>query len=128
MMLIPQRRFTEPRAQAAVAILDLILVSATLYLLRVPNNYLFIAFLGIFVLAIVWRDLRLVLFSIFLVSLLFGLFNYFRLFNLMLLDVNIEKFLTLALFLSSRFSTSSCRTGLLQDAKTSHAMMEENRL
>src|SRR4029453_8243277 len=38
LMLIPRRRFTEPRAQVAVALLDLILVSATLYLLRVPNN------------------------------------------------------------------------------------------
>ena len=97
LMLIPRRRFTENKVQVMVAVLDLIFVSAVLYLLRVPENYLYIAFLSIFILAIVWRDLRLVLFSLLVVSVLFGTFTYFRLFRSQF-DANIEHFLTLALF------------------------------
>ena len=128
LMLIPRRRFTESRVQGAVAILDLIFVSATLYLLRVPENYLYIAFLGIFVLAVLWRDLRLVLFSLFVVSLLFGVFNYFRLFNRLQVDVNIEQFLTLALFFVVSIFYLFLSERLTQDAKMSNAMMEENRI
>jgi hypothetical protein len=83
--------------QQMVAILDVIFVSATLYLLRESENYLFLAFILIFVLAVIWRDLRLVLFSLLSVSLLYGTFSYFRLFRFEF-DVNIERFLTLALF------------------------------
>src|SRR5262245_54416537 len=64
LMFIPRPRFTDARIQGAVTILDLIFVSATLYLLRVPGNYLFLAFLGIFIMAALWRDFRLVLFSL----------------------------------------------------------------
>src|SRR5262249_28597108 len=74
LMLIPRRRFLERKIQRGLAITDVIFVSMTLYLLRVSGNYLFIAFISIFVLAVIWRDLRLVLFSLFVVSLLFGTF------------------------------------------------------
>src|SRR3989304_10057492 len=77
LMLIPRKYFPAKNVQAAVVLLDLAFVSATLYLLRVPENYLYLAFIGIFGLAVAWRDLRLVLFSLFVVSLLFGVFSYF---------------------------------------------------
>src|SRR3954451_5056216 len=45
---VPARVFAGNRAHAAIAILDVIFVSATLYLLRVPGNFLYVAFVGIF--------------------------------------------------------------------------------
>src|SRR6516164_1791402 len=81
LMLIPRRDFTANHIQAGVAALDFVFVSLTLYLLRIPGNYLFVGFLMIFVLAVLWRDLRVILVSLFVVSLLFGLFNYFRFFR-----------------------------------------------
>ena len=72
LMLIPRRNFIAKRVQRSTTILDVVFVSAVLYLLRTPETHLELAFLGIFLLAALWRDLRLVLFSIFVVSLLFG--------------------------------------------------------
>jgi len=96
-MVIDGRRFVEDKVQRVIAVLDTIFIAAVLYLLRIPDNYLYLAFAGVIVLAIVWRDLRLVLFSLLTVSILFGTFSYFRLFRFAL-DVNIEQFLTLSLF------------------------------
>jgi len=127
LMLIPRRHFIGSRVQTAITILDLIFVSVTLYLLRVPQNYLYLAFLLIFVLAVVWQDLGLVLFSVFAVSLLFGAFNYFRLFQFQL-DINIEQFLTLALFFVVAIFYIFLSERLKQDAKLSNAMMEEKRI
>jgi hypothetical protein len=87
-MLVPSHRFTEKRIQLVVIGMDVFFVTTTLYLLRVAETYLYVAFVGVFLLAIVWRDLRLVLFSVFAVSVLFGVFNYFRLFGFEL-DINI---------------------------------------
>jgi diguanylate cyclase (GGDEF)-like protein len=125
--LIPRRYFTGRRVQQGIALLDLVFVSTTLYLLHAPETYLYLAFLVVFVLAVVWRDLRLVLFSLFSVSLLFGVFNYFRLFHFEL-DVNIEQFLTLALFFVVSIFYIFLSERLTQDAKISNAMIEENRL
>jgi hypothetical protein len=97
LMLTPRRWFIEERLEIAVTALDVIFVAVTLYLLRVPDNYLFVAFTLIFVLAAFWRDLRLVLFSVLVVSVLFGVFSYFRLLGFQF-DVNVEQFLTAALF------------------------------
>src|SRR5438552_13476862 len=74
LMMIPRQQFTAKKAQTSIAVLDLLFVSCTLYLLRVPDNYLYVAFGTIFLLAVVWRDLRLVQFSLFVISLLFGFF------------------------------------------------------
>ena len=125
--LIPQRRFISDKVQAAITVFDFIFVSATLFLLRVPQNYLYLAFVGIFALALIWRDLRLVFFSLFSVSLLFGVFSYFRLTRFQL-DVNIEQFLTLALFFLVSIFYIFLSELLTQDAKRSNAMMEENRI
>jgi len=76
---------------------------------------------------VLWRDLRLVLFSLFVVSVLFGVFNYLRLFHFQL-DIDIERFLTLALFFVVSIFYIFLSERLTQDAKTSNAMMEENRI
>src|SRR5436190_17353103 len=127
LMLIPRRKFTEPKVQAAIAVLDVFFVASVFYLLRVPNNYVHVAFAMIFVLAVIWRDLRLVLFSLLVVSFLFGAFSYFRLLGFQL-DVNIEQFLTLALFFVVSIFYIFLAARLTQDGQMSNMMMEENRL
>lgn len=127
LMFVPRRRFTGRNVHLVMSVLDLLFVSATLYLLRVPQNYLYLGFLAIFVLAVVWRELRLVLFSLFVVSLLFGVFSYFRLFRFRV-DVNIEQFLTLALFFVVSIFYIFISERLTHDAKLSNAMLEENRI
>ena len=127
LMLIPRRQFIIKRTQGAIGSVDLIFVSGILYLLRVPENYLYVAFAAIFLLAVVWRDLRLVLFSVFVVSILFGAFNYLRMFGFQL-DINIERFLTLALFFVVAIFYIFLSERLTEDAKISNAMIEENRI
>ncbi len=125
--LIPRRYFLMKRVQQGIALLDFVFVSTTFYLLRNPETYLYLAFLAVFLLAVVWRDLRLVLFSLFVVSLLFGVFSYFRLFRFQT-DVNIEQFLRLALFFVVSIFYIFLSERLTQDAKVSDALLEENRL
>ena len=127
LMLIPRWEFTANHIQAGVAVLDLVFVSLTLYLLRIPGNYLFAGFLLIFVLAVFWRDLRVVLVSLLVVSMLFGLFNYFRVFRFQI-DVNVEQFLTMALFFVVSIFYIFLSERLTQDARLSNAMIEENRI
>jgi diguanylate cyclase (GGDEF)-like protein len=76
---------------------------------------------------VVWRDLRLVLFSLLVVSVLFGAFSYFRLFGFQL-DVDIERFLKLALFFVVSIFYIFLSGRLTHDGKMSNAIIEENRL
>ncbi len=127
LMVSPGHWFIEDKVQAAVAVTDVIFVGLTLYLLQVPENYLHLAFISIFILAVVWRDLRLVLFSLLVVSVLFGTFSYFRLFRFQL-NVDIEKFLALALFFVVSMFYVFLSGRLTEDSKMSHTIIEENRL
>jgi diguanylate cyclase (GGDEF)-like protein len=127
LMLVPSNRFTDASIQRAVVWMDVFFVTTTLYLLRVAETYLYIAFVAVFLLAVVWRDLRLVLFSVFAVSVLFGVFNYFRLFGFEL-DVNIQQFLTLALFFVVAIFYVFLSKLLMDDSRLSNAMLEENRI
>jgi diguanylate cyclase (GGDEF)-like protein len=127
LMLVPSYSFTESNIQRGVVWMDLFFVTTTLYLLRVSGTYLYIAFVAVFLLAILWRDLRLVLFSVFAVSLLFGVFNYFRLFGSQL-DINIQQFLALALFFVVAIFYVFLSKLLTEDARLSSAMLQENRL
>lgn len=127
LVFIPSQQFIANRIQAGVAILDLVFGSLTLYLLRVPGNYLFAGFVAIFILAVLWRDLRVVLVSLVAVSLLFAVLNYFRFFRFQV-DVNLERILTMALFFIVAIFYIFLSDRLTQDAKTSNAMIEENRI
>src|SRR5215471_21400120 len=42
LMLIPRQVFFENKMQVAVAVFDVLFVAATLYLLRVPENYVYV--------------------------------------------------------------------------------------
>ncbi len=127
LMLVPRHRFMERAIQGGLVFLDLFFVTGILYFLRVSDTYFYVAFVGVFILAVVWRDLRLVLFSIFIVSVMFGVFNYFRLFGFEL-DVNIEQFLTLSLFFIVAIFYVFLSKLLTDDARLSNRMMEENRI
>jgi diguanylate cyclase (GGDEF)-like protein len=127
LLFVDREIFTETSVRAGIALLDVIFVGATLYFLRVPGNYLYLAFLGIFVLALLWRDLRLVLFSLLVVSLLFGLLGYLRFFRFEL-EVNVEQFLTMALFFVVSIFYVFLFERLTEDAKASTSVMEENRI
>jgi len=127
LMLIPRQQFTGKNTQVSMAWLDMFFVTGTLYLLRIPANYLYIVLAGIFLLALIWRDLRLVLFSLFVISVLFGVFKYFRLFRFEL-DVDIERFLTLSLFFVVSIFYVFLSERLNQDARVSKVMIEENRI
>src|SRR5213594_1064573 len=97
LMMVPRGEFTGKRTPLSVVWLDVVFVTGTLYLLRIPGEYLSVSFSCIFLLVVLWRDLRLVLFSLFVISLLYGVVRYFRLLRFEL-DIDIERFLTLALF------------------------------
>src|SRR5262245_34712309 len=125
--IIPRHRFIQDKIQRAVAVLDVVFISVTLYLLRVSENYLYIAFIVVVVLAVLWRDLRLVLFALLVVSVLYGAFNYFRLFRFEL-DVNIEQFLALALFFVVSIFYIFLSEQLMHDEKLSTAIIEQNRV
>src|SRR5438093_1744918 len=126
---VPRLRFLEQRVQKGIAILDVVFVSATLYFLRTPDTYLYLAFLAVYLLAVVWRDLRLVLFSLFVVSVLFGVFNYLRLFRVELdLNLNVEQFLTMALFFVVSIFYVFLSERLTQDAVLSNTIFEEKRI
>jgi hypothetical protein len=61
------------------------------------------------------------------VSILFGVFNYFRFINFQI-DVNIEQFLTLALFFVVAVLYLFLSERLTQDAKRAKEIIEENRI
>jgi len=126
-MLLARDRFLESRVQTVLACVDVVFIAGTLYLLRVENNYLYLAFILIVVLAVLWRDMHLVLFSLFAVSLLYGAFSYFRFFRFQL-DVNIEEYLRMALFFVVAMFYVFLSDRLTRDARLSNAMMEENRV
>src|SRR5438132_9969906 len=48
LMMVPRQQFTAKKTQVSIALLDVVFVSGTLYLLRVPGNYLYVAFASIF--------------------------------------------------------------------------------
>ncbi|PYS55097.1 MAG: hypothetical protein DMG13_05460 [Acidobacteria bacterium] len=126
---VRRRDFLETRVQRGIAVLDILFVSATLYFLRTPDTYLYLAFLAVYLLAVVWRDLRLVLFSLFVVSVLFGVFNYLRLFRVELdLNLNVEQFLTMALFFVVSIFYVFLSERLTQDAVLSNTILEEKRI
>jgi diguanylate cyclase (GGDEF)-like protein len=126
-MVIPGQRFVEDNVQRTIAVSDIVFVAAILYLLRVPENYLYLALIAIIILAVISRDFRLVLFSLLVVSILFGTFTYFRLFGFQR-GVDIEQFSTLSLFFVVTIFYVFLSDRLTQDGKMADTMMEETRM
>jgi diguanylate cyclase (GGDEF)-like protein len=118
--------FESRRARSVINYCDIVFVTATFYLLRVPTTFLYLGFVLIFILAVIWRDLKLVLTSLLIVSLLFGVFSSFR-FSGFALDVNFEQFLTLSLFFVVSIFYVFLAQQLARDARLSRAVLEEKR-
>lgn len=126
-MVIPAGRFVEDNVQHAIAVLDGLFIAIVLYLLRIPENYLYAAYALVIVLALIWRDIRLVLLSLLAVSGLFAVFTYFRLFHFQP-DVSVEQFLKLSLFFVVSVFYIFLSDRLTQDWKTSTLVTEEKRM
>src|SRR5213593_2871867 len=124
--LLPFRLYESKSIGRVLAVMDSVLVSTALYLLRQPGTYFYVPFVLVFLMAVVWRDLRIVLFSVFAVSLLYGVFTSFKLI-LSDLDPNIEEFLTLALLFIVAIFYVFLSDRLQQDARLSSIVLEEKR-
>jgi diguanylate cyclase (GGDEF)-like protein len=114
------------RIQRALSIVDVMFVSATFYLLRAPDTYIYLGFLIVFVMAAIWREFMVLLFSLVVVSLLYGACSAFRLYGFGDLGT-VEQFLTLALFFVVSVYYLFFSDRILKDAKLTEALMEEKR-
>jgi len=125
-VFVPTAWFSSSSGQRAISICDLFFVTITFYLLRIPGTYLYLAFILIFALAVIWSELKVVLFSLLVVSVLFGLFNYFRI-QQFEFAVNMEQFLTLSLFFVVSMFYVFLSRQLKRDARLSMDVLEEKR-
>jgi diguanylate cyclase (GGDEF)-like protein len=112
--------------QRTLSIVDAIFVSATFYLLRAPDTYIYLGFLIVFMMAAIWREFTVLLFSLVVVSLLYGVCSGFRLYGFGDLGT-VEQFLTLALFFVVSVYYLFFSDRILNDAKLTEALMEEKR-
>ncbi len=124
--LTAPERLHSPAVRRIIAAVDVLMVSATLYLLRAPGTYLYVGFIFVIVIAAFWRDIAVLLFSLATVSVLYGMFSIFR------LQENgqfgtVEQFLTLAAFfiVSLHYLFSSER--MYRAAIVSSELSEERR-
>lgn len=124
--LLPRRYFARPDVQRAMIIADVMFVSATLYLLRVPDTFLYVPFILVFLMAAVYREFMVLLFSLVIVSLLYGVFSSFRLIGFGELGT-IEQFLTLALFFVVAIFYLFFSDRLNKDARLTSQVLEEKR-
>src|SRR5262245_28205243 len=124
--LLPVAVFQSPGVQRGIIITDVVFVSGAFFLLRQPETYFYVPFVLVFLLAVIWRDLRVVLFSVLVVSLLYGTFASFKLIQPHL-DPDIEKFLTLALFFVVAIFYVFLSDKLQEDARLAWMIVEEKR-
>jgi diguanylate cyclase (GGDEF)-like protein len=137
-MSVSHERFKTPRFRLWIMLADVIFVSVIFFLLRVPETYLFVPFILVFVLAEIWRDLKIVGFAIIAVSLLYGAFSSMRLaaqygivsaLRLTAQNVgqDVEQFLTLSLFFVVAIFYLFLSDRLEQNALLSRMLLEEKR-
>ena len=94
--LVPLKVVMAARRRHLIAAVDAVFICTFLYYLRVEQVPIHLPLMGIVVLAIIWPDLRVVLFAMFVVSLLFGLFTNLELFGAAI-EIARDDFLTLSL-------------------------------
>jgi diguanylate cyclase (GGDEF)-like protein len=129
-MFAPYDWFQTRRFKLAIALADVIFVSVTFYLLRIPGTFLFLAFILVYVLAEIYRDLKVVAFSLIAVSVLYGAFASMPLissFGVSAEGQDLEQFLTLALFFVVANFYLFLSDRLRHDAYISAVLMEEKR-
>ncbi len=114
------------KIQRALSIVDVMFVSATFFLLRAPDTYIYLGFLIVFLMAAIYREFMVLLFSLVIVSLLYGACSAFRLYGFGDLGT-VEQFLTLALFFVVSVYYLFFSDRILHDAKLTEALLEEKR-
>ena len=123
---LPQRAFVAVRSSRLAILVDAIFICGFLYLLRVSGPPIHFPLMGILLLALIWRDLKVVLFSLLVVSVLFGVFSYVDILG-SASSVPLEQFLAMALFFIVAIFYVFLVDRFDSDASTSMAMLEETR-
>ena len=127
---LSEETFASESTRNAVVFADAIFISLALYLLS-AHPYLYLLFAGVFLLTLVWHDLRLVMFSLFVLSVVFGGLSYFRRFGFDL-PVNLDEFLMLSLlvvvavfyvFLGDRFREDSALLNTILEEEQNAGIM-----
>lgn len=136
--MIRRSLFDSRGMQIALTVADIVFVCSTFFLLRGHDTYLYLSFVAVFLLAVVWRDLKILVFSIFAVSLLYGIFTGFRMFRFELDAVSflaavanatsdVEQFLTLSMFFLVAVFYLFLTAQMRHDAHLSGIILEEKR-
>jgi diguanylate cyclase (GGDEF)-like protein len=124
--VLTSNRTPVSKIQRVLSIVDAMFVSSTFYLLRAPDTYIYLGFLIVFMMAAIWREFTVLLFSLIVVSLLYGVCSGFRLYGFGELGT-VEQFLTLALFFVVSVYYLFFSDRILNEAKLTEALMEEKR-
>ena len=122
---LPRKSFLAVRSSRLVTVIDSIFICGFIYLLRTSGPPIYLPLMGILLLAFVWRDLKVVLFSLLVISLLFGVFSYFDFLGFT--SVPVEEFLAMALFFVVAIFYVFLIARFDRDALTSTAILEETR-
>ncbi len=126
MGFLPQRSFVAVRSSRLAIVVDAIFICSFLYLLHVSGPPIHFPLMGIILLALIWRDLRVVLFSLLVVSVLFGVFSYVDFLGFTT-SVPLEQFLAMALYFVVAIFYAFLVARFDSDAMTSMVMLEENK-
>src|SRR5262245_30027929 len=130
--------FSSKPVQAALMGVDVLFVSLAFHLLRLDTTYLHFAFMAVFLIVTVWRDLKVVAFAVVGVSLLYGLYASLKLVGVLggipgltaatlALDQHMEGFLTLSLFFVVSIFYLFLADQLQKHSLLSALSLEENR-
>jgi diguanylate cyclase (GGDEF)-like protein len=136
--MIPRNQFDRHPIQVVLMMADIAFVAVTFYLLRGQDSYLYLAFVAVFLLAVVWRDLQIVVFSILIVSVLYGVFTGFRMVRFELdaasflaavgdATSDVEQFLTLSMFFLVAVFYLFMTAQIKRDAELSTMIVEEKQ-
>ncbi len=137
-MLVSDATLQSSAFNLGIATTDVIFVSVTLYFLRIPGAYVFVAFSVVYVMAAIWRDLKTVTLSLSAVILLYAGFSTMRLYGrygigsalavaTQRLGQGQEQFLKLLLFLVVAIFYLFLSDRLKHNASLSRMLMEEKR-
>lgn len=138
-MFLPYDRFLSEKFRKTISAIDVVFVSVTFFMLGVRDTYLFLAFILVYIMAEIWRDLKIVAFSLIAVSLLYGGFSSMRLYGQYSsvfsklkviaesLGQDLEQFLALSLFFVVAIFYLFLSDRLRHDAEVSELLLEEKR-
>ena len=134
--LMPLQLLLAAKKKHIIMAIDAVFIAIFLNYLRIDEAQIHLPFIGVVVLAIIWPDMRVVLFAVFVVSLLFGMLSNFQVFDTDI-DLIPDDFLTLSLlfvisilyiFMVDRFDRNSeTSAALLREKHNSENITEITR-